>query len=126
MEISAKQKEFIRFCVVGGLATGIHYGIYLLLNKVMNTTIAFSIGYIISFFANFLLSNYFTFKTKPSAKKGFGFAGSHLINYVLQVGFLNLFLYAGIPENIAPLPVYAIIIPINFVLVRTVLKSKRL
>ncbi|MDO4704527.1 GtrA family protein [Tannerella sp.] len=126
MEISAKQKEFIRFCVVGGLATGIHYGIYLLLNKVMNTTVAFTAGYIISFFANFLLSNYFTFKTKPSTKKGFGFAGSHLINYVLQVALLNLFLYAGIPENIAPLPVYAITIPINFILVRTVLKSQRL
>lgn len=126
MKISTKQQEFIRFCIVGGLATGIHYGIYLLLNKAMNTTLAFSIGYIISFFANFVLSNYFTFKTKPSTKKGLGFAISHLINYLLQIGFLNLFLYLSIPKNWAPLPVYAITIPINFILVRTVLKSKKL
>ena len=110
MKISTKQKEFIRFCLVGGTATGIHYGIYLLL----------------SFFANFILSNYFTFKTRPSAGKGVGFTISHIVNYLLQVGFLNLFLHLGIPKNWAPLPVYTITVPINFILVRTALKSSRL
>ena len=28
-----KYQEIIRFCLVGTLATGIHYGIYLLLNQ---------------------------------------------------------------------------------------------
>ena len=127
MKISTKQKEFIRFCLVGGAATGIHYGIYLLLNKVMNTTIAFSTGYLISFFANFILSNYFTFKTRPSAGKGVGFTISHIVNYLLQSGFLNLFIYVlKVPETWAPLPVYAITVPINFILVRTALKSSRL
>ena len=65
MKISTKQKEFFRFCLVGGTATGIHYGIYLLLNRVMNTNVAFSIGYFVSFLANFVLSNFFTFKTRP-------------------------------------------------------------
>ena len=126
MKISTKQKEFIRFCLVGGGATALHYGIYLLLNRVMNTTIAFSTGYLISFFANFVLSNYFTFKTRPSAGKGVGFTISHIVNYLLQVGFLNLFIYLGVPKNWAPLPVYAITVPINFILVRTALKSSRL
>ena len=102
MKISTQQKEFIKFCIVGGVATGIHYGIYLLLNRAMNTTLAFTIGYIVSFLANFVLSNYFTFKTRPSAKKGFGFAMSHFINYLLQVGLLNLFIHIGMPKNRIP------------------------
>ena len=126
MKISTQQKGFIKFCIVGGVATGIHYGIYLLLNRAMNTTLAFTIGYIVSFLANFVLSNYFTFKTRPSAKKGFGFAMSHFINYLLQVGLLNLFIHIGMPKNLAPVPVYGITVPVNFILVRTVLKSKKL
>ena len=127
MKISTKQKEFFRFCLVGGTATGIHYGIYLLLNRVMNTNVAFSIGYFVSFLANFVLSNVFTFKTRPSAGKGVGFTLSHIVNYLLQSGFLNLFIYVlKVPENWAPLPVYAITVPINFILVRTALKSPRL
>ena len=126
MKISTKQKEFFRFCLVGGTATGIHYGIYLLLNRVMNPNVAFSIGYFVSFLANFVLSNFFTFKTRPSAGKGVGFTLSHIVNYLLQVGLLNLFIYLGVPKDWAPLPVYAITVPINFILVRTALKSPRL
>ena len=127
MKISTKQKEFFRFCLVGGTATGIHYGIYLLLNRAMNPNVAFSIGYFVSFLANFVLSNVFTFKTRPSAGKGVGFTLSHIVNYLLQSGFLNLFIYVlKVPETWAPLPVYAITVPINFILVRTALKSPRL
>lgn len=118
-----KIKEFIRFGIVGCIATLVHYAVYVLLNLWMNTTIAYSIGYLISFIGNFYLSNKFTFKTQPTLKKGVGFGISHLINYLLQVALLNLFIWMGIREQYAPLPVYVIVIPINFLLVRFVLKS---
>ena len=64
---------------------------------------------------------------RPSAGKGVGFTLSHIVNYLLQSGFLNLFIYVlKVPETWAPLPVYAITVPINFILVRTALKSPRL
>lgn len=117
-----KIKEFIRFGIVGSIATLVHYAVYVLLNLWINTTIAYSIGYLISFIGNFYLSNKFTFKTQPSLKKGIGFGFSHLINYLLQVVLLNLFILMGIKEQFAPFPVYVIVIPINFLLVRFVLK----
>lgn len=115
--------EVIRFGIVGCIATAIHYTIYLCVMGFMHATIAYSIGYIISFCANFLLSNYFTFHTKPTLKKGIGFALSHIINYLLHIGILNGLLYLGISKVIAPLFVFAIVIPVNFILVRLSLKK---
>lgn len=64
-----KIKELIRFGMVGCLATFIHYCIYLILNLWINTTIAYSIGYGISFLCNFYLSNKFTFKIDSLGKE---------------------------------------------------------
>lgn len=120
---SERFKEIIRFGIVGVLATIIHYGVYLLLVRIMNESIAYSIGYVVSFIGNFLASNYFTFKTKPTAKKGLGFAFSHLINYLMHLSFLNLFLWIGLKVELAPIPVFFIVVPVNFLLVRFFLKK---
>lgn len=116
--------EIIRFGIVGIIATIIHYGIYLALNLIITSWIAYSIGYGISFLGNFYLSNKFTFKTKPTIKKGIGFGLSHFMNYLLQVTLLSIFIKLGIPNKYAPVPVFCIAIPINFLMVRFVLKSK--
>lgn len=116
--------EIIRFGIVGVIATIIHYGIYLALNLIIVSWIAYSIGYGISFLCNFYLSNKFTFKTKPTIKKGIGFGVSHFVNYLLQVILLSIFIKLGIPDNYAPLPVFCIAVPVNFLMVRFVLKSK--
>lgn len=117
-------KELIRFGIVGIMATIIHYGIYLGLNFIIPSWIAYSIGYGISFLCNFYLSNKFTFKTKPTIKKGIGFGLSHFINYLLQVILLSIFIKLGMPEKYAPIPVFCTAIPVNFLMVRFVLKSK--
>ncbi|MBU3193125.1 GtrA family protein [Clostridium algidicarnis] len=119
-----KVAEFIRFAMVGFFATGIHYGIYLGLQASgVKYNIAYTLGYGISFIFNFVASNYFTFKTNPTVKNGARFAGAHIINYFLQMTLLNLFIYMKIPNNIAPIFVFAISIPVNFILVRFSLKK---
>lgn len=116
--------EIIRFGIVGVIATIIHYGIYLALNLIIVSWIAYSIGYGISFLGNFYLSNKFTFKTKPTFKKGLGFGLSHFINYLLQIILLSIFIKLGIPDKYAPIPVFCIAVPVNFLMVRFILKSK--
>ena len=66
---STTLREAIRFCIVGVLATIVHYGIYLLLKGVINVSVAYTIGYVISFIGNFVLTNVYTFKTQATAKK---------------------------------------------------------
>lgn len=121
-----KYQEIIRFCIVGILATGIHYGIYLLLNQFILVWLAYSIGYAVSFVFNFYLTSIFTFKEKATVRKGIGFVVSHLVNYCLHILFLSLFIWMGVRENYAPILVYLIVIPINFLLVRFVFKSKKI
>lgn len=118
--------EFIRFGIVGILATAIHYGIYIVLNYIMPSWIAYSLGYGLSFLCNFYLSSVFTFKSKTSVKKGVGFGISHAINYLLHISLLSLLLKLGISEQLAPIPVFAIVIPINFLLIRFVFKSGKI
>ncbi len=124
-----KYAEFFRFCLVGVVATILHYGIYLLILKVFNIdsligeNVAYSIGYLLSWCANLWLTAKFTFKEKVTVKRGIGFAVSHAVNYVLHLLFLNLFLSFGVSSQVAPIPVYCIVVPINFLLVRTVFKK---
>lgn len=110
--------EVVRFGIVGIVATAIQYGVYYLLLDWLNETLANTIGYLVSFVCNFIMTTYFTFQVKPDKKKAGGFALSHLVNWTLQSIFLNIFLWMGIPKAWAPLPMFAVCVPINFLLVR--------
>lgn len=118
--------EFVRFGVVGVMATALHYGIYYILKSVVNVNVAYAAGYIISFVVNFYLTSYFTFGTAPSWKKLAGMGGAHLVNFLLHMALLNIFLYLGLSKTWAPVPVFAIAVPVNFLLVRFVFKHKKL
>lgn len=118
--------ELFRFGIVGILATVIHYGIYLILSKVMISWLAYSFGYVISFLFNFYFSSVFTFKVKVSLNKGIGFGISHGINYMLHIILFSLFLKLGINVKYAPIPVFAVAIPLNFMLVRFIFKSNKI
>ncbi len=125
--------QLLRFVVVGVLATAIHYGIYLLLLRMFSAdaepvqsgvaskeTLFYSIGYIISFVCNFAMTCLFTFRKKASVQRGVGFGLAHLVNYGLHVVLLNVFLWLGISNKLAPIPVFCIAVPVNFLLVRFV------
>lgn len=118
-----KAREFVRFCVVGVVATAIHYGIYLLLDRWIEVNLAYTIGYVTSLCCNLWLTAHFTFREKVTVIRTGGFLLSHGVNYLLHMLFLNLFLWLGVPEEWAPIPVYCIVFPINFLLVRTVFKK---
>lgn len=105
-------------------------------------TCTYVVGYAISFIANYLISLRWTFRTSGSIAKGVGFAFSHAVNAGLQVVLLNLFRAIGLgtwiawvlkssipelvayfpligkPEALLPIPVYFIVVPTNFLMVR--------
>lgn len=116
----SKRYQFIRYCTVGSLAAGIHYGVYFVLQEyeLVNLNIAYTIGYATSFICNFFMTSYFTFRSNPSLKKALGFGGSHLVNYLIHMGLFNLFLSLDVNQEIAPLFVLAVAVPVNFVMLR--------
>ena len=62
----------------------------------------------------------FTFRSRPSSHNAIGFGFSHLINYLLEIGLLNLFLWIGAGELLAPILVMIIVVPINFLILHFV------
>lgn len=114
--------EMIRFCVVGVLITAIHLAVYWVLLLVVNANIAWTASYIVAFVVNYFLTAHYIFRKQTTAQNGAGFGGAHLVNYFLQMGLLNFFIWAGMGEKWAPIGVYAVSIPVNFLLVRYVFK----
>lgn len=118
--------EIIRFGLVGSIATLLQYGFYVIFVNVIDipAVAATMVSYALSFIFNFIMSNYFTFHTKPNAKKGIGFTLSHLINMGLQVGLVAIF-KGLVGDTLALLPAMLICIPVNYLLVRFALTNRR-
>lgn len=114
--------EIVRFGVVGVAATAVQYVCYVLLLQWLSPHVANTVAYVVSFCFNYIASTRFTFRVKSNARRGVGFALSHVVNYLLQSLFLSLFLAIGLSETLAMVPVFAVCVPINFVLVRFFLK----
>lgn len=114
--------EIIRFGAVGTAATLIQYGVYLLLVGYTHVAVANTVGYVVSFIFNFYASTRFTFRVKATAKRGAGFILSHVVNYLLQMVTLALFIGIGVSKSLAPIPMFCICVPVNFLLVRYFLK----
>ena len=136
--------EIIRFGIVGVLAVAIQYGVYLLLiwlfadqahTSYEDTSrdgfrgdyfplLANLIAYVVSFLFNYAASTRYTFRVRSTARRGAGFTLAHIVNFLLQSLLLALFLRLGLSKPVAMLPVFAICVPVNFLLVRYFLKSK--
>lgn len=115
---------FVKFGMVGVFATILHYGIYWVLQRFIEVNVAYSVAYFLAFIANFYLTSYFTFGTSPSWRKLFGMGGAHVVNWLLQLALLNTFLWMGVSKEWAPIPVFVISVPVNFLLVRFVFTAK--
>lgn len=121
-----KIQEFLRFLIVGVIATIIHLLAYSLFQlNGFQYNISYTLGYAISLIFNFFASNYFTFKTKPNRNRGLGFLFAHSFNYILQMTLLNIYINLGINKSLAPLLVFIISIPTNFLFVKFVLKNDK-
>lgn len=118
-----KLGEVVRFGIVGVLATLLQYAIYTMLLLWCSPSLSMTVGYILSFIFNFIASTRFTFKVETNARHGAGFALSHVVNYLLQMATLNFFLWIGVSKTLAPIPMFCICVPVNFVLVRFFLKK---
>lgn len=115
-----KFQEFIKFCFVGLLCTGIDAFIFFLLKKKIPYQISLIISYIISFIVNYLLTTYWTFSSKPNAKNVFGMIAAHLINcFIIREFLMFLFLeYLVLTDILSYALMLIISVPLNFLMVK--------
>ncbi len=113
-------RQVVRFGIVGTVSSAIHYGVYCLLLQIVSPTPAFTGGYIVGFICNYFFTTFFTFRSHPSSTNAVGFGFSHAINYLMEIGLLNLFLWIGLHKHLAPILVMVIVVPVNFLFLRFV------
>ena len=114
--------EVFRFGFTGGVSTIVNYAFYYMLLLWLSPTVSFTMAYLVAMVINYLMTTSFTFRVKANKKNAVGFVVSNAINYILCALFLNLFIWVGISKQLAPIPMYMICIPINFLIVRFVMK----
>lgn len=117
--------EFVRFCIVGILCTGIDALLYYIIKPTLNYQLALIIAYITSLLINYILTTYWTFKVKPSTKNLIGILGVHLSNlFIIRMGLMWLFIQkCNLSENIAYIPTLMISVLTTFILIRLVVKK---
>lgn len=117
--------EFIKFCIVGVLATLIDLVIFYTVKPFIIYQVAIVLSYCISLVFNYYLTIHWTFKVQKSLKNLIGIVAAHLINlFVVRMGLMYFFvdIYV-IGENFAYLPTLAISVVINFFMIKIVVKK---
>lgn len=97
-----KYKSAVRFAIVGTICTGLQMGVFEVLRVVLQanypehiklvTNLAFVIGFIIEMIANYILTSYYTFNSRPTLKNAGGFLFGRAINFAIQIPLLNVFI----------------------------------
>ena len=118
-------RESIAFALVGGGRTAISLGIYLagcfFLPYWLAFTIAFVIGITFSAFANAK----YVFYTRMTVGTALRYAVVYVLNYSLSLLLLFAIVEGfGVATQLAPIPVLAIMFPINFVAERIALRGR--
>ena len=122
------ESSFVRFAAVGGVATAVNYATYVVLVRSfddLHPAVAYLCAFCVSIVCNFLLSSYFTFRVRPSVRRAVRFLAAHLSNLVNELVLLEIWLWAGVPKLYAPLCVFLVAFPINFLMVRFALHGHR-
>ena len=117
--------RIIRFGITGTLSTLVHYAAYLIALNWVNATIAYTIGYGVGLCLNYVLTTFFTFRKQPSKRNAAGFVASHIVNYLLEIGVLNMFIWLGMDERLAGILTLIVVVPINFLILRFVFVQKQ-
>lgn len=119
--------EFLRFCIVGALCTGLDAAIFYIFRTFASYQVSLICGYLLSLIVNYILTIYWTFKTESTVKNLIGIISAHLFNlFVVRMGLMYIFVdVMNFSDKIAYVPTLLISVVINFIIVKLVVKKIR-
>ena len=122
-----KSAEFVRFCIVGAIATLIDAIVFFIANHYLSYKEALVIAYFTSLVFNYFLTVLWTFKQKPSTKNALGVVMAHLFNlFVVRWGLMAFFVsLLAYKESISYILTLALSTISNFVVVRYAVKKSK-
>lgn len=127
MNISISKEHLRRwgsFLAGGLLNTLLTYGIYLLLNLYINYQKSYAIAYITGIVFSYLFNAQIVFNVKKSWKGLMAYPLVYLLQYIVAALMLNLMIEKlGVPKDIAPLLIIVLLLPVTYLLSKTILKA---
>lgn len=136
-------RSSLRFVMVGLLGTVFQYVLYDWLLWLIGhyqghevsplmTNVAFTMAFVMEMVCNYVVSSYYTFSARPTWTNFAGFVGSRLVNYIIQMGLLNvgLLLFTHWEQYLDPdrwAGITAILVAgvINYFLLRILYRQKK-
>ena len=116
-------KEIARFLVSGVFNTILSYLMYLALNAFLGYVAAYTLAFILSTFTSYFLHSVFVFDEKLTIMKSAKYQVMSVLMYFIST--LTLFVLVeqfGVNDNLAPVLVLPIVVPISFLLGRYIIK----
>ncbi|WP_310650362.1 GtrA family protein [Pseudomonas sp. GW101-3H06] len=117
-------RQWVTFLIGGGLNTLLTYGIYLLLNIYISYQKSYVISYTSGIIFSYLFNAHVVFNVKKSWKGLIAYPLVYLLQYALGALMLGLMVEKlEIPKEIAPLLIIVLLLPVTYLLSKTILKA---
>lgn len=127
LNISKKARlwEFVRFCIVGTICTGIDACVYYLLCNITYYQIALITGYLLSLVINYFLTVYWTFKSKPNINNIVGIIAAHIFNlFIVRMGLMFILVeMLQLNNQVSYIPTLIISVLSNYYIIKKVVEK---
>lgn len=118
--------EAFKFLLAGGTNTAITYGLYLLLNLVMPYAWAYSMAYVVGVSISYVLQAKWVFHVELSWKNFMAFPLVYVVQWLIGLLLLAFLVERfSLHENIAPLVVIVLTLPVTFLMSRFIVRRGR-
>lgn len=118
--------RWARFGAGGMLNTALTYGIYLVLHLFLGYQVSYLLAYVSGIVFSYFFNTLVVFRTQLSLKRFLAFPSVYLVQYVASALLLGVLVEKfGISKSIAPLIIIFILIPLTYLLSKTVLTQSR-
>ena len=116
--------EFLRFVMVGLFATGLHYGIYFVLQKFNSGQCSLYLGICAEFCCQLLSYGLFYFRAASFLEESFWLRGGTSDKLSDTYRIVESLSAVGFSRPLAPIPVFLIAIPVNFFISEVCFQTK--
>jgi putative flippase GtrA len=115
---SGEPGRVLRFLVSGAFNTGVTYALYLVALRYWQPAVAYTIVYAAGICLAYVLNRKFVFREHAGWRSVAATPLIYLVQYLFSLAVIQVWLMAGLPASLAPLPAILLSIPLTYVLTR--------
>ncbi len=117
--------EFLRFLVGGAINTAITYALFIVLDRILHHSLAYTLSFLAGIAIAYALASTFVFRTGFALRSALRFPGVYVVQYLYGLAALWLLIeIAQMPSEIAMLLVIVTSVPLTFLLTRYAVSGK--